>query len=80
MGLEDAGKNYLTESYCKLKSPLFQEPECCIFIAVSGNTHIKAVSGHFGHMNIWTYGQNMAIWPFGQMAKMAQNRLDMGVS
>ena len=38
-------------------------PECCIFNAVSGDTHINAVSGHFGHMTIWPYGQNMAIWP-----------------
>ena len=32
------------------------------------------------HMTIWPYGQNMVIWPFDHMTKMAQNGIDMSVS
>jgi hypothetical protein len=37
-------------------------PECCIFIAVLGDTHIKAILGH------------MSIWPkYGYMASDVDN-------
>ena len=41
-------------------------PQCSISIDVSGDTHIKAILGHF------------AKWPYSNMAKMAQNGFDMG--
>ena len=59
---------------------LIPSPECCIFIPVSGDTHMKAIFGHFGHMAIWPYDHFSAIWPYAHIAKMAENGHDMGVS
>jgi hypothetical protein len=49
-------------------------PDCCICLAVSGDTHIDPIRRH---MSIWPYGQNMAIWPYDYMASKVAN---MGVS
>ena len=44
---------------------LIPSPECFIFIAVSGDTHIEAI---LGHMAIWLYGHMAEIWSYGHIA------------
>ena len=44
---------------------LIPSPECCIFIAVSGDTHIEVI---LGHMAIWLYGHMAEIWSYGHIA------------
>ena len=44
---------------------LIPSSECCIFIALSINTH----NGHIWcHMAIWLYGHILTIWPLSHMA------------
>jgi hypothetical protein len=44
---------------------LIPSQDCCIFIAVSGDTHIVAIRGHKA---IWQYGHIAIIWLYGHIA------------
>ena len=53
--------------YCGGRINLIPSPECYIFIALSGDTHIDAILGHFGYKVKWPYDHILAIWPYGHM-------------
>ena len=57
---------------------LIPSPDCCIFIAVSKNTH----NGHFWRHNdqtaIWPFNAIMAKWLYSHMAIMASKMDNMG--
>ena len=44
---------------------LIPRPDCCIYIAVSGDTHIDAI---WRHKSIWLYGHMTKIWLYGHIA------------
>ena len=44
---------------------IIPSPDCCICLAVSGDTHIDAIRRH---MSIWPYGHMVKIWPYGHIA------------
>ena len=43
---------------------IIPSPDCCICLAVSGDTHIDAIRRH---MSIWLYGHIVKIWPYRHM-------------
>ena len=68
-------------SHLQQESPInsIPSPDCCIFIAVSENTHNGHISHNNGHMAIWPFDAIMALWPHSHMAIMAFKMDNMGV-
>ena len=58
---------------------LIPSPDCCIFIAVSKNTHIVHLRRHNSHMAIWPFGHYGVKWPYSHMVVMASKVAIMGV-
>ena len=56
--------HFCSHFYWEGRINLIPSPEFCIFIAVSGDTHIEAI---FGHISIWLYGHMAKIWSYGHL-------------